>query len=609
MDYEKFKSDCDNPGLTEEEKFAKARSRPTTDPYSEVIQKLSNYKYHNKSMLVLQLAFCFKIQYVNGVLQTITADFLAANQEMRPNDALIQKLLHRQQNPASATMVTTTSSTATAAAALPTQIVFPPRVLNFNAASSHVKNSANMNRKVAPAYHTAVTARLVPQEQTQLPVLLTDSTNVSYDDAPQSPCESNIVSTLREMSFGDTKEILFTYRKLLRQRHQGNKVSASTNNGITPTASLITSKPTADEVMMEIISQREEAEEAKKMDQARVLSELSRKEEAQRRRDSIKQEFQKKMELCTDIAMLLNPTDKRLFGQSWILQDQTLRNQCQRYIFQSTMATEPNDADSSSDNRTVGTVSPIKIHFLELLQLEKNSTKWYGSILPKSYYHYYVMERLKLSLMTPATNTNNSTPKKLNRTPNATTTPTSQRSSTSQNDSAEATTIRENLLKQILFEISSLQSNVYDLSKQVGGVPKIFRDAHDRHILSLTTSTTGNSSSDMSPATRSKSSLLPTTRDDDPVQLVMNAPLISSKKIRNPYIRRNDDDDDDDDDDTDADVPLPPEASPSRSSSKRLQDSGPPLLVSPSKKRQKSKSVVPSNGDTSNTPIVVIDLC
>jgi hypothetical protein len=285
-----------------------------------------------------------------------------------------------------------------------------------------------------------------------------------------------------------------------------------------------------------------------------------------------------------------------------------LRNQCQQYIFQSAMATEPNDADSSSENRTVGTVSPIKIYFLELLQLEKNSTKWYGSILPKSYVQHYVMERLKLSLMTPTSNTNNSTPKKLNRTPKATTTPTSQRSSTSENDSAEATTIRANLLKQILFEISSLQSNIFDLSKQVGGVPKIFRDAHDRHILSLTTSTTGNSSSDMSPATRSKSSLLPTTRDDDPVELVTNAALISSKKIRNPYIRRNDDDD--------SDVPLPPEASLSRSSSKRLQDSDPPLLVSPSKKRQKSKSGVPSNGDTSNTvssstttPIVVIDLC
>lgn len=515
--------------------------------YEDVISKLSSYKYLHKQETMHNLTSCFKIY------EDRCNPFATNTGAMRPNDVLIQLLLwHQHKKPKSTAAMAAISAASTAAAtassngsiastAAATRIIRQDELMTntgmkikgasprsssqrkspighhaatsaniaYKTTDSSTTNSVSMShRKIAPIHHTGANA--VSQQDLDSD---TDKQNKSYDSTPQSPHEQFIVSTLRsEMNFEDSQEILFSYRKLVRKQQKASAVSKT----------LVTSKPTADEVMIEIISQREEAEEAKKMDQARVLSELSRKDDAKRRRDIIQQEFQKSIELCTDIAALMDPNDKRLFSSSWILHDPTLHSKCQHYIIKNAPSTK--NYHNSHDAIATAEVSPLKMQFLELLQLEKNSGKWYGHILPKSYFQHYVIERLKTSMVTKVV----TTPQKSNRT----STSSRPKDNYDDNDSAaEMKIIRENLLNQIRFEITTLQSNIYDLAKQVGGVPKIFRDAHDRYALSVT----GGSKSS-SPTTRSKALRLPPNNDEDSVELVLKTPSSPSKKIRNPYI-------------------------------------------------------------------------
>lgn len=588
--------------------------------YNEVQSKLTNYKYSQKQQLMHQLTSCFKIRYTSTECSNTPGATDNVKAMVKSNDPLIQILLRHQikKSPSTSTSLTTSapaSTVASGAAASSTiaatrvtnkkefvtnmatilssngKIYSPPQVLQWplinrhstgNAESSNSHNTFNKNnRKSAPTSHAAA-VHIVSQKQQQPQVTTTDQSNKSYDTTPQTPHEEYIVKTMRdEMNFQDSQEILFSYRKLVRKQQDSASLK-STKPG-PQTSTLVTSKPTVDEVMMEIINQREEADEAKKMDQARVLSELSRKEEAKRRRDIIQEEFQKSMELCTDITALMDPNDKRLFSSSWILQDPILNQKCQLYIIKNTPPTS-----SPSDDGTT-TVAPLKLQFLELLQLEKNSGKWYGQILPKSYFQHFVIERLKKTMTTTAT-----TPQKSNRT---------RKYNDDDIDSTAIMMIQENLLKQIRSEITTLQTNIYDLSKQVGGVPKIFRDAHDRYTLSLTSSSVTSSS----PTTRSKASVAPVKHDDDSIELVLKTPACPPKKIRNPYAKNS--------------VDMQPQTDVSQSRS-----------LSPSKKRvlypdkdkisasptstKKLKVVTSINiGDSSNTTsstapkVVVIDLC
>jgi hypothetical protein len=183
-------------------------------------------------------------------------------------------------------------------------------------------------------------------------------------------------------------------------------------------------------------------------------------------------------------------------------------------------------------------------------------------------------------------------------------------------------TIQDNLLKQIQFEITTLQSNIYDLSKQVGGVPKIFRDAHDQFNLSLT-GISNSSSKNSSPTTRSKALLERKRTDEDSVELVLQTPSSpSKKKIRNPYTAGNQKDK--------SSLPENEESINVRSSlelSKSRSKSSPKRVIqpcsdgaSPNAKKKKIESMTlssiatttktdPSNTGSSGMPVIVIDLC
>lgn len=217
------------------------------------------------------------------------------------------------------------------------------------------------------------------------------------ETTPQSHAEQSAVAELNLLSFTDVREALVSYRKLKR------------NNGGHP--------PSVDNVMIEIIVQREEDDEARRMDEARLQSEQARKEDAKQRRDEIERDLRSSIENCS-VDEWLRASD--MFHNSWILRG---------------------DANAVMQQRIGTTPSPLKRSMIDLLKLEKNSRKWYGAVLPRSYFALQLTQRL-----------------------------------------LEVNSSPDHLLTQIELEIERLKIAMYNMSEQLGEVPRVFREAHDAAV-------------------------------------------------------------------------------------------------------------------------------
>jgi len=226
------------------------------------------------------------------------------------------------------------------------------------------------------------------------------------ETTPQNPAEASAFRELLAMQFQDRREILQAYRKLLAQK-----------GGTTP--------PSVDEVMMYLITQREEAEEAAKMDAARLASERSRKHDAEERRAELRRQLQNDMERATVAKWR---TDERMFVHSWLLENAEL---CRVVEEQLQLWKQTNS------NANAAATSPLKLELIQLLQLEKKARQWYRATLPKAYFGGPVTDRLLRA------------------------------------------SFDDRLLEQVRREIQTLHTGLYELEHQVGGVPVIFRDAHD----------------------------------------------------------------------------------------------------------------------------------
>lgn len=160
------------------------------------------------------------------------------------------------------------------------------------------------------------------------------------DSSPQNPIESILLQQLVEMGFAK-QEIL---------------------DGIRQLQSGTTTIPSADEVMLRLVYLREEAEEARREDQVRLISEDQKQEESKRR----EQNQQKSISEATTGEDLT-----AIFPDSWVL----------KVIIATT-------AGSKGDNRSVSTIlcSNSRTDFVEFLKLEEKSRKWYGWILPSEYF-------------------------------------------------------------------------------------------------------------------------------------------------------------------------------------------------------------------------------
>ena len=162
--------------------------------------------------------------------------------------------------------------------------------------------------------------------------------------------EQQILADLKLMGFPDDTECMAAIERVKQN----------------PDATL-----TADVAMMDIITQREEAEEARKMDQARLASEQDRRDEPQRLRDLRKQDDKEKVLRATFDA-LKNPSsaeDKKLmFGSSWLL----------RYEECSTVL---KDIANNATHRDA------KRALIPFLNQEKDANRWFSADdLPKSWF-------------------------------------------------------------------------------------------------------------------------------------------------------------------------------------------------------------------------------
>jgi hypothetical protein len=164
----------------------------------------------------------------------------------------------------------------------------------------------------------------------------------SDPNQPQTTHEMNLMTQLEQMGFTDRQEMI---------------------NGIRQS-----NKTTAEDVMLFIIAQREEAEEARKEDEVRLISEEQKREQEQL------QKTRRKQNLC----LAKTGQDLRaIFGNSWILKG---------------LLSADNVRHSTIVNSRL--MTKRRTEFLDMLDLEEKSAKWYGA-LP---FHYFdnVCNRMKL---------------------------------------------------------------------------------------------------------------------------------------------------------------------------------------------------------------------
>ena len=218
----------------------------------------------------------------------------------------------------------------------------------------------------------------------QEPGITHQTVDESYWEArPKNPHESSMVSQLRQMGFADVREMLAGIRH----------VSANDMNSQVESA------------MMWIVSQREEAEEARKLDAARARSEMLRAEQARLRKQAAHERL-----WGTSMEDWLSQSD--LFRGSVVLKE--ARECLETLIFDNTI---------------------YKEKLIRFLELEKKARKWYGTSVPWCFL-CNISERWKsLSV--------------------------------------------DGLVKSIESETNALESAMYSLSNQQGGVPKLFLEARE----------------------------------------------------------------------------------------------------------------------------------
>jgi len=207
---------------------------------------------------------------------------------------------------------------------------------------------------------------------------------------PQNPTEAILLQQLLQMGFLK-QEIL---------------------DGVRQCQSGTASIPSADEVMLHLVTQREEAEEARKEDEVRLRSEDQTQEESKRREQN-QEETLSKATTGEDLSAL--------FAESWVLKAMSANDLSVSQILR------------NSDSRT---------DFLEFLKLEEKSRKWYGWILPSDYFR-----KVGKRLMDAGDNSYN------------------------KNDKNKP--IKNKFLSN---EREKLRSGLYELKEQLNGQPKIFLD-------------------------------------------------------------------------------------------------------------------------------------
>ena len=180
------------------------------------------------------------------------------------------------------------------------------------------------------------------------------------DEMPQSTVEIRILLELSQMGFPDKKECLEAIRHAVAN-------SAET--------------PSSETVMLAIISKREEDEEAKKMDQARLLSEQDLNngnvdgEELRERQRAAAEEKLLQATYTQWLEPESNADRKLMFPGSWLLCNKPSKSLIMDIV---------NNRDRTE----------VKKSLIKLLRLEKNAKQWYAVDFAKPYFTCVVGKRL-----------------------------------------------------------------------------------------------------------------------------------------------------------------------------------------------------------------------
>jgi hypothetical protein len=242
-------------------------------------------------------------------------------------------------------------------------------------------------------------------------------------DRPRDIRESSLLDTMRNMGFTDNREILSGIRAVAAHREGVSIVAAASWS----------SQDHVEAAMMWIISQREEAAEARKVDEARFSSERADAEMMQRRKEERELEMMSSglIDLLGSVEDEIEISSKH-FPHSVILQSRPTKQ-----MF----------ASISSVNDSVKATRARK-EVLRYLKLEKKASDWYGRVLPYSFFHYSAKSRFE------------SWAEELLKTSNG---------------------YSDQIIQHLMKECDELERALYNLSEQeeggVANVPKVFIQA------------------------------------------------------------------------------------------------------------------------------------
>lgn len=230
-------------------------------------------------------------------------------------------------------------------------------------------------------------------------------------DLPKTPLETNAVSLLRQMGFQDMQEIMSSLRNVQRLSPHLMQVEGLT-----------------DAVMMDIVTSREEKDEAKKMDAARIMSETTvhvRTEyDDSNSNDIIMYDWKEMLGIGT--------TESIAYPNSELLKSNKVKSLLYSILI------------SSDEAQKL-----VK----KLLNLEQKSSKWYGKKIPVAFFRYVLAKKIERWDY-----------------------------STGITSSLQGWMLKD-LMAKLQREISEMETAMYDLSQQVDGalglkIPNIFMKAY-----------------------------------------------------------------------------------------------------------------------------------
>ena len=265
------------------------------------------------------------------------------------------------------------------------------------------------------------------------------------NSGPRSPQEAKLFLELTQMGFQDRDEVLNAIRHFTDNSNNDDTTGSGSSSDTVGVGSV-----TSEQVMMWIISQREEAEEAKKMDLARFQSEELRKEQAERR----KQEKENRIGSAS-----LDVLAQTMFPKSWVLKRMAAaadiggRNCGSMHAL--VVQVVQRALKDSTDDTTKASVS-LKKTLIQLLELEKNALKWYNCLVPRAYFENWCKELMDRYSCHPDAQNHDGT-----------------------SDSPPPSTLMSWMKKELEKEITKLETAMYSRPSEDENVPKIFTIAHE----------------------------------------------------------------------------------------------------------------------------------